>query len=73
MPIPVLAALPVIAKALMAGAALVPHSSGGVIALLGGKYVAGTFLSSAAVTTLKTLGIGGAAGVAAAILKAAMR
>ena len=50
MPLPLIP----IAAALAAGGSLVPHAAGGLIvtATAGGGYVAGTYLSTAAVTSL---------------------
>lgn len=52
MPLPLLSIIP----ALMAGGSLVPHAAGGLIVSGASGYVAGTYLSSAAVASL----IGGA-------------
>lgn len=53
MPIPLIA----VAAALAAGGTLVPHAAGGVIVTLaaGGGYVAGTYLSTAAVASIIAL------------------
>lgn len=48
MPIPLIAA----AQALAAGGTLVPHAAGGLIVSSGGGYVAGTYLSTAAISGL---------------------
>jgi hypothetical protein len=48
MPIPLMA----IASALAAGGTLVPHATGGLIVTGAGGYIAGTFISTAAVTGL---------------------
>ena len=55
MPIPFIAILP----ALAAGGSFVPHAAGGVIVTSGaaGGYVAGTYLSTAAIGTLLTGGL----------------
>ena len=53
MPLPL---LPVIA-ALVAGGTLVPHATGGLIVTSAGGYVAGTYLSTAAITTLLAGGV----------------
>jgi hypothetical protein len=50
MPIPLVA----IAAAYAAGGQLVAHSAGGMIMSVGGSYVAGTYLSTAAITALWT-------------------
>lgn len=66
MPLPI---VPILA-ALAAGGALVPHAAGGMIVTSGAGYVAGTYLSTAAISTiiyavsgtaLAALGIGTAA------------
>jgi hypothetical protein len=66
MPLPL---IPVIA-AFAAGGSLVPHAAGGLIVTGAGGYVAGTYLSSAAVASLVT-GAGAALGVGALTLTGA--
>lgn len=67
MPLPI---VPILA-ALAAGGALVPHAAGGMIVTSAAGYVAGTYLSTAAISTL-TYALGGsglaALGVGAAAL-----
>lgn len=60
MPLPLVA----IISALYAGGSLVPHAAGGLIVTSAGGYVAGTYLSSAAVASLLT-GVGAALGTGA--------
>ncbi|WP_155845469.1 hypothetical protein [Chitinilyticum aquatile] len=55
MPIPLL----LIAQALAAGGTIVPHAAGGMIVTSSSGYVAGTYLSTSAISTL--LGLGGTA------------
>ena len=50
MPLPLLPIIP----ALLAGGSLVPHAAGGLIVSGAGGYVAGTYLSSAAIASLMT-------------------
>lgn len=67
MPLPL---IPIIA-ALAAGGSLVPHAAGGMIVTLGASgYVAGTYLSSAAIVSLVT-GASAALGVGALTLTGA--
>ncbi len=50
-------ALPVVMAALLAGGSLVPHAAGGLIVSSAGSYVAGTYLSTSAISSiLLTLG-----------------
>ena len=50
-------ALPVVMAALLAGGSLVPHAAGGLIVSSAGGYVAGTYLSTSAISSiLLTLG-----------------
>lgn len=74
MPLPL---IPII-SALVAGGSLVPHAAGGLIVTSAGGYVAGTYLSSAAIATMLTgagavLGAGAltVTGVAGAIIGSA--
>lgn len=74
MPLPLLPIIP----ALLAGGSLVPHATGGLIVSGAGGYVAGTYLSSAAIASLMTgagavLGAGAltVTGVAGAIVGSA--
>ena len=57
MPLPLLPIIP----ALLAGGSLVPHAAGGLIVSGASGYVAGTYLSSAAIASLLT-GAGAALG-----------
>ena len=69
-----LPAVPVImaAKALIGGASFVPHAAGGAIATGAGGYIAGTYFSAAAISTIKALAAGaGSIAGGAAILTAA--
>ena len=50
MPLPLLPIIP----ALLAGGSLVPHATGGLIVSGAGGYIAGTYLSSAAIASLMT-------------------
>ena len=74
MPLPLIPIIP----ALLAGGSLVPHAAGGLIVSGAGGYVAGTYLSSAAIASLMTgagavLGAGvlTVSGVAGAIIGSA--
>jgi hypothetical protein len=67
MPLPL---IPVIA-ALTAGGTLVPHAAGGLIVTSVGGYVTGTYLSTAAVTSLVLGGLGALGTGAAAVTGAA--
>ena len=69
--------IPII-SALAAGGSLVPHAAGGLIVSSAGGYVAGTYLSSAAISSLllgsgALLGVGAlsASGIATAIIGSA--
>lgn len=66
MPLPL---IPII-TALAAGGSLVPHAAGGLIVTSAGGYVAGTYLSSAAIASLVT-GAGAALGAGALTLTGA--
>ena len=50
MPLPLIAIIP----ALTAGGTLVPHAAGGMIVTSAAGYMAGTYLSTAAITGLPT-------------------
>lgn len=67
MPVPIVAVL----SALASGGTLVPHSAGGLIISSGGSYVAGTYLSTTAVSAIlgtATASVGaGAAAVTGAV------
>jgi len=65
MPLPI---APIIV-ALCAGGSLVPHAAGGFIvtAASGGGYVAGTYLSTAAIVTVLTVATASAGSIAAAL------
>ena len=61
--------LPLLIPALISGGTLVAHSSGGLIVSGAAGYIAGTFVSTAAVKTLlvaSTLGVSACVGAAAA-------
>jgi hypothetical protein len=66
MPLPL---APVIA-ALYAGGSLVPHAAGGLIvtAASGGGYVAGTYLSTAAIVSTLSIATAGVGGIAATVM-----
>jgi len=66
MPLPLLA----IAAALAAGGTLVPHAAGGLIVSTAGGFVAGTYVSTAAIASLVAGGVG-AIGAGAALLTGA--
>ena len=72
MPLPFLAAA-ALAKLLALGGTVVPHVSGGLIGVLGGKYVAGTFLSAATVAAIKKGGAAGGLAGLAVLIKRLMR
>ncbi len=67
MPLPL---IPVIA-ALAAGGTLVPHAVGGMIVTSGSGYVAGTYLSTATITTFLAAGSATALGTGAAVISGA--
>lgn len=74
MPIPLLA----VASAIAAGGTLVPHAAGGMIVTAATGYVAGTYLSTAAIASVlaaatATLGVGATvlAGAASAVIGSA--
>ena len=53
MPLPLIPAI----AALVAGGTLVPHAAGGLIVTSVGGYVAGTYLSTVAISTLVASGV----------------
>jgi hypothetical protein len=67
MPIPL---IPIV-SALAAGGTLVPHAAGGLIVTSAGGYVAGTYLSTAAITTI-IAGSVSAVGVGIAVVSSAV-
>jgi hypothetical protein len=50
--------IPLVIAALSAGGTLVPHAAGGFIVSSAGGYVAGTYVSTAAVAAILTTGVG---------------
>ena len=76
MPIPVIVGAAAVAKAVatvLAGGTLVTHAAGGLIAAVGGKYVAGTYLSPMVIASVKKSALLGGGGAAVALLRRMLR
>ena len=72
MPIPIVAGVAAIVKAVttvLAGGTLVTHAAGGLIAAVGGKYVAGTYLSPMVIASVKKGALLASGGAAVALLR----